>query len=134
MELTPDPVQSRYARWLAWGTRVALACLMAGFLAYVLGLAPHVPIEKLPAIWQVPSAQLLRDTGLRPGWHWASLLHRSDMLVLAAIALLSSVSIACVAAVIPLFARRGERVFAAMCVLQIVVLLLAASGLLTTGH
>ena len=129
-----DPIQRRYARWLAWGTRVGLACLVLGFVAYVIGLAPHVPIEKLPALWQLQSAQVLRETGLRPGWHWATLLHRSDMLVLAAIALLSSVSIACVAAVMPLFARRGERVFVAICALQVLVLLLAASGLLAGGH
>ena len=134
MELTRDPVQVRYARWLAWGTRAGLACLVVGFLAYIFGLAPHVPIEKLPAIWQLPSAQLLRDTGLQPGWHWAALLHRSDMLVLAAIALLASVSIVCVAAVMPLFARRGEQVFVAICALQVLVLLLAASGLLVAGH
>ena len=136
MELSEarDPVQARYARWLAWGTRIGLACLVAGFVAYMLGLAPHVPIERLPALWEVPAPQLLRETGVRPGWHWSSLVHRSDMLVLAAIALLSSISVACVAAVLPLFAKRGDRVFVAIGILQIVVLLLAASGLLAAGH
>ena len=136
MELkgTRDAVQDRYARWLAWGTRFGLALLIVGFAAYVFGLAPHVPIERLPALWQVPAAELLRETGLKPGWHWSSLVHRSDMLVLAAIAFLSSVSLACVAAVLPSFAKRGERVFAAICALQAVVLLLAASGWLAAGH
>ena len=129
-----DPIQLRYARWLAWGTRAGLACLVLAFAAYIFGIAPHVPIERLPALWELSAPQLLRETGMKPGWHWASLLHRSDMLLLAAIALLSSISIACVAAVVPAFAKRGDRVFVAICVLQIAVLLLAASGLLASAH
>ena len=129
-----DPIQLRYARWLAWGTRAGLACLVLAIAAYIFGIAPHVPIERLPALWELSAPQLLRETGMKPGWHWASLLHRSDMLLLAAIALLSSISIACVAAVVPAFAKRGDRVFVAICVLQIAVLLLAASGLLASAH
>ena len=136
MELTeaPDPIQKRYARWLAWGTRAGLACLVLAFAAYLFGFAPHVPIERLPSLWVLSASQLLGETGLEPGWHWASLLHRSDMLLIAAIALLSSISAVCVAAVISAFAQRGDRVFVAICVLQIAVLLLAASGLLAGTH
>ena len=129
-----DPIQERYARWLAWGTRAGLACLVLAFAAYLFGIAPHVPIERLPALWELPASRLLGETGLKPGWHWASLLHRSDMLLIAAIALLSSISGMCVAAVIPAFAKRGDRLFVAIGVLQIAVLLLAASGLLTGSH
>jgi hypothetical protein len=129
-----DPIQRRYALWLAWGTRLGLAFLVLAFAAYLLGVAPHVPIERLPALWQLSAPELLRETGLEPGWQWASLLHRSDMLLIAAIALLSSISVACVAAVLPAFARRGDRVFVAICVLQVGVLLLAASGLLAGIH
>lgn len=136
MELngTPDRVHLRYALWLAWGMRVGLAVLVAGFTAYAFGLAPHVPLEQLPALWQRPSVELLRSTGLAPGWHWATLLYRSDMLVIAGIALLASCSIPCLAAVVPLFARRGERILTLICVLQIAVLVLAASGVLAGGH
>jgi hypothetical protein len=131
MELTPDAAQRRYARWLAWGTRIGLAFLIVGFLAYLFGFAPHVPIERLPALWERPATELLAETNLRPGWHWATLVHRSDMLVLAAIAFLTSCSVACLAAVLPLFRQRGETAFVIICVLQIAVLLVAASGWLT---
>lgn len=52
------------------------------------------------------------------------------MLSLTAIALLASCSIPCLATVIPVFRARGERIFALICVAQIAVLLLAASGML----
>ena len=139
MELKPGSdalaVQERYGRWLAWGTRLGLALLAIGFVAYIAGLwAPHVPIDRLPALWAQPASELLKQTGVAAGWSWAALLHRSDMLVLAAIALLASCSIPCLAAVMPIFAARGERAFAVICVLQVAILVLAASGLLAGAH
>ena len=36
--------QDIYARWLAWGTAIALVVLIASFLAYALALRdPHLP-------------------------------------------------------------------------------------------
>ena len=134
MELSPDLAPKRYARWLAWGTRLGLALLVVAFLAYIAGLPPHVPIESLPVLWQGSASELLARAGLRAGWQWASLVHRGDMLVLAAIALLASCSLGALAAVLPVFRKRGETVFVAICVLQIAVLVLAASGLLTAAH
>ena len=37
-------------------------------------------------------------------------------------------------ALLPLYLRQRERLYAALCVAQVAVLLLAASGLLTAGH
>ena len=129
-----DAVRRGYARWMRWGTWLGVGVLVAGFAAYIFGLASHVPIERLPALWGQPAATYLELTGLRPGWHWASLVHRSDMLVLAGIALLASCSIASLIAAIGSFHRGGERVLVAICIVQIAVLVLAASGLLTVGH
>lgn len=125
--------QARYARWLAWGMRVGLALLVASFLLYVSGVvAPHVPIERLPELWRFSASQLVAETGVRPGWGWATFLPRGDMLVLAAIAILSTCSVLCLGAVAPIFKSRGERAFVAICLLEMVVLLVAASGLLAT--
>jgi len=139
MELNGDDhalaAQRRYARWLAWGTRLGLALLVIGFAALATGLvAPHVPIERLPSLWRQEAGNLLDETGVRAGWGWAELLHRSDMIALAGIALLASCSIPCLAAVIPVFRRRRETIFVAICILQIAVLVLAASGILVRAH
>jgi len=128
------PAQKRYASWLAWGTRAGLVMLVLAFGAYLAGLAPHIPIEHLPAAWERSSADLLRRSGLEPGWSWAGLAHRGDFLVVAAIAVLASWSIACLAAVLPVFRSRGETVLAIVCALQIGVLALAASGILSVAH
>ena len=136
MELRPhhDDAPRAYARWLRRGTFAGVAVLVVGFAAYVLGVVPHTPLEHLPALWEQPASQYLERANLRPGWHWATLVHRSDMLVVAGIALLATCSVASLAAAIRAFRRSGERAFVAICLAQIVVLVLAASGLLAAGH
>ena len=126
--------QRRYAQALQWGTRAGLGLLAASFLAYLLGLAPHVPIEQLPDLWQVSASELLARTRVDPGWGWAAFLPRSDMLVMAAIAILATCSVPCLLAIVPVFREAGERALWIVCVLEVLVLLLAASGLLAGGH
>jgi hypothetical protein len=123
--------QKRYARWLAWSTRAAVVLLGIAFVLYITGaVTPYVPIARLPDLWTLPASEYLHRADIAPGWHgWARLIAHGDMLVLAAIALLIGSTIFCLAGVLPLFWRRGERLLAWVCVLQIAVLLLAASGL-----
>ena len=135
MELKPgaDRAQAVYATSLAWGTRIGLGLLVATFLAYVAGLIPaHVPIEELPRHWALPAAELLAATGSAPGWGWAAWLPRGDMLVLAAIGLLATCSIACLLLALRAFRAGGENVPAVLCALEVLVILVAASGLLAT--
>jgi hypothetical protein len=130
-----DPAALLYARWLSAGSRLGLALLVLGFIAYATGIVdPHVPIERLPALWNRPAAEVLREVGLRPGWAWAELLHRSDMLILAGIGVLASCSIPCLAAVIPQFRAQRAMAFVWICAAEIAVLVLALSGLLASGH
>ena len=127
--------QKRYGLWLAWGARLGLVLLLAGLIAYLSGLVPpHLPIEQVSASWSRPAAEMLLQAGVQPGWGWTAHLWHGDMLVVAGIALLASCSIPCLAAVIPIFRVRREYVLVTICVLQIAVLVLAASGVLAVGH
>ena len=129
------PEQLRYARWLEWGTRVGLAALILIFLAYGIGLVePHVPHSRLPEVWNLPVSQFLAATGLPTGWGWLAFAHRGDIANLLGIAMLTGASLLALLALLPLYLRRRDRLYAALCVVQVAVLLLAASGLLTAGH
>ena len=109
--------------------------LVTGFLAYATGLVePHVALERMPELWSGSAAAYLQAVELEPGWHWARALHRSDFLALAAISFLASCSILCLAGAAPVFYRDGERTLAWLCLIEIAVIVLAASGLLTIGH
>jgi hypothetical protein len=129
------PEQLRYATWLDWGTRVGLVVLLASFAAYVLGLAEsHVPVSRLPELWVHPVGRFLELTNSPTGWGWLALIHRGDIAGLLGIAILAGSSVACLLALVPLYLARGDKAFAAVCLAEVAVVLLAASGWLSGGH
>jgi len=127
--------QLLYARLLDWGARLGLALLVAGFTVYVLGWRePQVPLEQLPQLWNQPAAAFLERTGIAAGWGWLALAHKADIANLLGIALLAACSLPPLLAVMVLYLQQSDRVHAALCAGVVVVVMLAASGLLSTGH
>jgi hypothetical protein len=127
--------QLRYAVLLDWGAKIGFAVMVLGFANYVLGLLPHhVPVAQLPGLWSLPLAEYLARTATPTGWRWLVLLAEGEFPGLAGIALLAGCSVVCLTAVAAVYARRGDRIYAAICTLEIAVLVFAASGILTTGH
>jgi hypothetical protein len=139
MNLPERPVvaeeQLRYAHVLEWGARIGLAAAVLAFALYVSGVLPgRVPLEELSALWSLPLADYLQRSATPVGWGWVKLAMHGDFASIVGIAILSSVSVACLAAVLPIYTRRSDRVYAILCVLAIGVLVLAASGLLVVKH
>lgn len=127
--------QGIYARWLEWGTRCGLGGLAIAFVVYAFELVdPLVPHAQLPELWHLPAHHFAAATGAPTGWGWTDHLDKGDYVMLLGVALLGLTSAVCYARVIAIFARRGERLHVALAVLQIIVLLAAASGLLAGGH
>ncbi len=126
---------SRYAQLLDWGARIGVLALVLSFAAYVSGvLPPHVPLEQLPTVWNLPVAAYLHHTGTPTGWGWLALAHKGDLSGLIGISLLAGCSLPPLLGLIPLYLKRRDYVYAGICVLVITVLALAASGVLTGGH
>lgn len=136
----PDPVAQqpealRYARLLGWGTRLGIGLLVCSFAAYVFGLIPpHVPLDRLPGVWNQPVATYLQLTGAPTGWRWVALVHKGDFVNMIGIAVLAGCSIPPLVAVIPQFLKRRDSAYAVICAVIAGVLVLAASGVLTAGH
>ena len=125
----------RYARLLDWGARLGVLALVLSFAAYVFGvLPPHVPLEHLPTVWNLPVAAYLHHTGTPTGWGWLALAHKGDLSGLIGISLLAGCSLPPLLGLIPLYLKRRDYVYAVMCMVVIAVLALAASGVLTGGH
>ncbi|HEU4383490.1 MAG TPA: hypothetical protein VFR85_08310 [Anaeromyxobacteraceae bacterium] len=123
-----------YARWLDGGMRAGLLMLLLSAPIYLLGLLrPHVPVDDLPRYWSLPVKKYLAATGIEPGWSWVFMLHRGDFLNFVGIAFLSGVTIACYLAISPIFFRRKDRIYAWLAVAEVLVLGLAASGVLSVG-
>ena len=127
-------IQAIYARWLDVATRVGFYLSLCAFLLYVSGaLQPHVPLQELTKLWQLPVARFLEATGEPTGWAWLALVLRADYLNLAAVTLFALVTLVCYLRIIPPLLRAGERLQAAIAIAQVVVLAIAASGWLTGG-
>lgn len=121
----------RYARALDLGVRAGLAVLIASFFAYVTGMVPpHLAFDDLPRLWALPAGELLRQTGTEPGWGWLALLGKGDMLALSGVVLLAGISIACLALLLPAYARRRDWPYLAITTCLVGVLALAASGVI----
>lgn len=129
------PEQNRYAEWLRWSGWFGLVLLIVASLLYMTGVLPaHVPVGELPRVWTMSSREMAASVGSHGDWAWLALLHKGDMLSLLGIAVLSGCSALPLLAVVGIYLRRGDRLFAALCVLQVAVLALAASGFVSVGH
>jgi hypothetical protein len=127
--------QQIYAYWLDWGMRIGFLMLVASFAAYLLGVfEPHVPVNDLPQMWSLSAREYLDAAGVGTGWSWLALAHKGDFMNFFGIAFLSLVTIACYIRVIPLFLKSGDKVYAGITAATVLVLILAASGLLVVGH
>jgi len=131
----PDSDQERYARLLAIGTNTGLAMLVVLFGIYMLGVVdPHVPHERLPEIWHLPSSDFLELARLEAGWGWTARLRHADILTLLGIVTLAFCSVPCLLAVMPIYWKSRQRMLFAICGLEVAVITMAASGLLSVGH
>ncbi|HUQ74009.1 MAG TPA: hypothetical protein VM183_04725 [Burkholderiales bacterium] len=120
-----------YARWLDRATQAGFAISLVAFLVYVGGLVPpYLPIADLPRYWTLPVDRFIAATGAPQQWAWLGLIGYGDELNLAAVALLALVTPACYARLLPALFVRRDWLHLALAAAQLLVLVVAASGLL----
>lgn len=129
----PFEAQRVYSRMLALLGRVVGVLLVIAFAVYASGLMPaYVAIDRLPSLWGLPADRFLAQAAIPAGWRgWLLLARYSDMLVLCVLCVLISLTTVCLLVAIGIFRRHGERALAWICILQILVVALTASGLIT---
>lgn len=126
--------QLAYAQVLDRGMKLGLVLILVTFALYVTGLVrPHIPVEELPRYWSMPVKEYLAATGIHTGWSWIHMLGKGDFLNFLGIAFLSAVAIVCYVAVAPIFFRKKDRIYGWLAIIEVSVLVLAASGLLKVG-
>jgi hypothetical protein len=138
-----DADQLLYASILAKGMYLGLGLLLVTFALYLTGLIqPGVPIEELPNYWTLSAHEYLEAVNHeflhRPeivvGWGWARLLGMGDYLNFIGIALLAAVTIVCYMGILPNLIRKKDWVYASIAALEVLILVLAASGIVAVGH
>ncbi len=126
--------QLLYADILFWGCWSGLALMALTYLLYVSGImAPHVPLDTVTALWSKPVHTYLEQGNVPVGWGWVALLGKGDFLNFLGIAFLAGLTVVAFIPLVPAYLKKGETLYAVMALLEILVLVGAASGLIAAG-
>lgn len=127
--------QLLYAKVLEIGMYIGLLILFVTYLLYVFGIIePFLQPDEITKYWSLPVHEYTEQVGMKIGWGWVSMVGYGDVLNFVGIAILAGISILCYAAIVPSLLKRKDHVYAGIAVLEILVLVLAASGILAAGH
>jgi hypothetical protein len=127
-------IQLFYARILDRAAKGLFCLIILTFFLYVSGiLNPYVPLDRLPQYWGQPLSRYLRLTNLAPGWSWLAYLHYGDMLTFLPIVGLAGIAIFSYLCLAVKFLKRRDRVMGWIAVLEIIILLIVASGIIKVG-
>lgn len=135
--------QMLYAKVLGIGMSIGLLTLFITFGLYLSGLlAPAVPHEQVSNYWELGVHEYLEAVNHDhlhlehppTGWAWLTLVGKSDFLNFIGIAILGGITIICYLAIVPTLIRKKDHAYVTMALLEILVLTLAASGILAVGH
>ncbi len=130
----PSPEQTAYADLLFYGCWAGLCVMFLTYLLYMSGLlAPYIPLERMPEYWGRSVSVYLGQGRAPHGWAWVNLLGRGDFINFTGIVLLAGLSILCYLRILPGLLRKKDNIFFALAVLQVLVLLFAASGIVGSG-
>ena len=126
--------QILYANILNAGMLVGLLSLILIFFLYATGILESlIPLEKVQEYWVMSVHEYLEQSGVQIGWAWLGNLEFGDMLNLLPIALLALLTVICYISLLPGLIRKKDTAYLVIVVLEIMVLVLAASGILAAG-
>jgi putative copper export protein len=126
--------QIAYANVLNIGMWFGLALLIITFFVYLSGALPsYVPINDLPKYWTMRVHDFNVALNAPTGWGWATFVGKGDYLNFVGIAILSGLTILCYLVILPILARKKDRAYVVIAIVEVLVLSLAASGLLKVG-
>lgn len=126
--------QLLYAGILSKGMIFGLLTLILTFFIYLSGiLEPKVPLADIQEYWKMPVKDYLEKSGIHTGWSWVGDLKYGDMLNFAPIAFLSGLTIFCYLAILPSLIKKKDTIYVVLVILEVLVLSLAASGILSGG-
>jgi len=132
--LKPMNEQITYANLLFIGAWAGILLMLITYFIYITGLiSPHVDIAVIIQNWDKGVDEYLQITRTPHGWGWLRLLHKADFLNFIGVVLLAVLTIICYLCLIAGYKRRKDWIYLIICLSEIAVLAVAASGILGTG-
>jgi hypothetical protein len=132
--LKPSREQIIYANLLIIGVWAGIFILVTTYVIYLTEILPsHVELALIPQIWGKGVNEYLEITHSPHGWNWVHLLAKGDFLNYIGFTLLALMTIFCYLVLVRGYARQKNWIFLTIAVLEIIVLSIAASGILGSG-
>lgn len=126
--------QILYADILFYGCWLGIAIMLITYAIYLLGiLPPHVPMNRISEYWSHNIHHYVEGAGIPLGWGWMKLLNKGDFINFIGIAFLALMTIVGFITLIPAYIKQKDWPFVVIVISEVVVLLIAASGVFGTG-
>ena len=132
--LKPSREQIIYANLLIIGVWAGIFILVTTYVIYLTGILPsHVELSVIPTVWGKGVGEFMEITHSPHGWGWVPLLVKGDFLNYLGFALLALMTIFCYLVLVRGYIRQKNWIFSVIAILEIIVLSVAASGILGSG-
>ncbi len=126
--------QLLYARILERGMFFGLILLLVTFAIYAFGIMkPYIPLREISRYWSLSVSDYLHVAHVEAGWTWLGMLKYGDFINFIPIAILAGVTMFCYLSIVPTLWRKKDIVYAILALLEAIILLVAASGILGGG-
>lgn len=133
-DLRPMPEQITYANLLFFGAWTGIAVMVVTYILYAFGIvSPHIDIMVIVQNWGISVDELIKLTHAPRGWGWIKLLNKSDFLNYLGLTFLAVLTIFCYMFLIVGYSKRKDWTYFIISLLEVMVLVVAASGILGTG-
>ena len=128
------PEQIRYANLLFFGCWGGLLLLFITYSLYVSGIMnPHIPLNEVSKYWGMSVDEYLHIAHVPHGWGWMSMVGKGDFLNFIGVAFLAGLTIIGFLTLVPAYIKKKDFIFAVLCMLEVIVLTVAASGIFGSG-
>lgn len=132
--IKPLPQQITYSNILFWGAWGGIALMTITYLIYLTHLLPpQVDVNMVIANWDKGVQEYLEITKSPHGWGWVLLLSKGDFINFLGIAFLALLTVICYLVLFVGYVKKNDKIYATIAILEVLVLVLAASGLLGSG-
>lgn len=133
-QIAASPAQLRYANTLFYGSVLGFLLMLVTYFLYVSGIvSPQIPLEDMVALLQHSAANYRAVGHIPQGWGWTNLIAKGDIANFLGIVFLAGLTIICYIQLLWSFVRSKDWLMSGIALLEVLVLTLAASGLLVVG-
>lgn len=126
--------QIKYANLLLYGAWSGIAILAVTFMLYMTGLLKaFIHPAQMSQYWGMRASDYLHAANVPTGWGWLNMIGYGDFLNYIGIALLALLTIGGYLILLPAYLKKKDMAYVGIVITEIVVLSVAASGILGVG-